>query len=322
MNSAKRLVILDLDNTLFDALRRWEACLGTLVEEFSRVNNVHIGIVEDLVREAHGQHRFNDGAALVDAIIEADPQLHVFAGTQENKKLQENWLSKSIDFTTFYDGTLEALKTWHSAGVRCVIETDCEDVAVIRNLWCLGENAGKKGDLESAEGILDYFDKIYCQPGIAESECFLDAVGEKFQKKIKTKMHRWDDRHYKPSADHMTQILFESGTPAEEAVYIGDSYKDGAEAATVSPSVDFIWAAYGADVGQPVLDLYSRVGSKSFTYGLEAIRKAMQEREVVPTHILHADLSEVLGCYQWESARETQKYHMNHPQGQYARTPS
>ena len=33
----------------------------------------------------------------------------------------------------------------------------------------------------------------------------------------------------------MAQILFDCDVPAENAIYIGDSYKDGAEAATVSP---------------------------------------------------------------------------------------
>ena len=99
----------------------------------------------------------------------------------------------------------------------------------------------------------------------------------------------------------MAQILFDCDVPAENAIYIGDSYKDGAEAATVSPPVDFVWAAYGTNVNEGVLGLYARVGSKSFTYGMQSIEKIMKERDIVPAKILNTRLSEVLALYDWES---------------------
>ncbi|MBE2192259.1 MAG: hypothetical protein IAE63_08770 [Alphaproteobacteria bacterium] len=300
MNSVKKLVVLDFDNTLFDALGRWEICLGRLMDEFSRANDISLEIVDSLVREAHGQHRFNDGAALVDAIIEADPQLHQKALSKENAGIKKAWLDDNAKTVTFYDGVLNALKFWQRQGVRCVIETDCEQVAVYRNLWYLGVKACKRGDLQYTCEVLDFFDKIYCQPGIQESKSYLSEVENDFITRAKGKTHVWEDRTYKPSADHMAQILFDCDVPAENAIYIGDSYKDGAEAATVSPPVDFVWAAYGTNVNEEVLGLYARVGSKSFTYGMQSIKKIMKERDIVPAQILKAELSEVLALYDWE----------------------
>lgn len=311
MSSLKRLVILDLDNTLFDALGRWASCTKKLVQEFSAVNNIPQDTVHRLIKEAHGQHRFNDGAALVDAMIESDPaimegQRNLSAEWQlANRRVASNWHENSQDMSWMYRGVIESLKFWKQQGVKVVIETDCEVVAVHRNLYLLGKEAERRGQLEAASYIADLIDEIYCQPAIAESAIYFSDVESEAREILAAKTHIWDDRHYKPHADHAETILQRTGMTANETLYIGDSYKDGAEAASISPQIDFIWAKYGAQVTQETLDLYERVGSKSFTYGEGSVMAAMQERGIHPRITLTNGLNDVLPHFTWvDKARQ------------------
>lgn len=306
MAALKRLVILDLDNTLFDALGRWASCTRALVQEFAAVNNLTHDTVHRLVKEAHGQHRFNDGAALVDAMIEADPA--IMEGQKNlsaewhlaNRRVASNWHENSQDMSWIYDGVIESLKFWKQHGVKVVIETDCEVVAVHRNLYLLGKEAVRRGQLEKAADIAHLIDEIYCQPAIAESSIYFSDVENGVRDVLSAKTHIWDDRHYKPYAGHAATILDRTKIPAGQAIYIGDSYKDGAEAASISPQIDFIWAKYGAQVTQETLDLYECVGSKSFTYGEDSVRAAMQERGIHPRVTLLNGLCEVLPHFSWD----------------------
>ncbi|MDY0029292.1 MAG: hypothetical protein RBR86_05035 [Pseudobdellovibrionaceae bacterium] len=318
MTALKRLVILDLDNTLFDALGRWASCTRALVQDFAAANNLAPDTIHKLIKEAHGQHRFNDGAALVDAMIEADPaiiegQKNLSAEWQlANRRVASNWHENSSNMVWMYDGVIDSLKYWKKNGVKIIIETDCEVVAVHRNLYLLGKEAERRGQLEKAAHIAPLIDEIYCQPAIAESSIYFTDVDSGVRDILSAKTHIWDDRHYKPHADHVATILERANIPAGQAIYIGDSYKDGAEAASIFPQIDFIWAKYGAAVTSDTLDLYECVGSKSFTYGEDSVMAAMQERGIHPYITLLTGLHDVLPHFTWGS-RVTQVSEINPP---------
>lgn len=305
MKKNKTVVILDMDDTQFAALPRLENCLGRLMTDFAAAHGITSSQVENLVREAHGQHRFNDGAGLVDAIVEADPALRTnnialsSAWKEAQVRIKQDWIYNSHQQTAFFPGVIECLKFWKDKGIKSVIQTDCEHIAVVRNLWMLGTNAVRSGDLESPEQILDLYDHIFCQAGISPSDDLLHSIDPTFKLRAEQKMVAWEDGLYKPSAHHARHMLDVMGAESKDVVYIGDSHKDGAEAKSILPEIDFVWAKYGTKIADKVLDLCRRVASNKFSYGELAISREMQDRQINPLYILENSMSEVLGNFEW-----------------------
>lgn len=306
----KHLVILDLDNTLVDTLHVWGTSIYSLIEAFSARRSVGVPIIHDLIREAPGQYRFNDGVSLIDWMNEADPQLqepndHFLRKQWEsaNTGIKRSWLEESASLTVFYDGVLDALRTWKQAGTGIAIQTDAEDSAVIRRLWLLGKNAAETGKISHPHDILRLFDAVYCQPGIEHSPLFLADVDFSFISSLKQKMHLWSDRLYKPSNIHLRKILDDFRIDAPKAVYVGDTHKDGAEAKGLNPAVDFAWARYGTPVKPEILSLYSQVGSRSYSYGEDVVKKEMSDRGIRPDINLDRQLSDLLPRYSWKPGR-------------------
>ncbi len=287
----KRLIILDLDNTLVDTLSVWGASLSCLIGNLAGRLSVPLEISHDLIRRAHGQHRFNDGVSLVDWMLEQEHGVNL-RGAWEDVAfvIQTEWLRQSSELTVPYSGAIEALKNWREDGFRIAIQTDAEDCAVLRRLWCMACHAVESGDLSKPRDILDLIDKIYCQPSIPHSSRFLSEVGAEFREDMSSRIYVWKDKQFKPSLDHLRHILVEQDVAAEDAIYVGDSHKDGAEAGTLS--VAFAWARYGAKVSPEVLALYALVGSRNYSYGELTVLDAMKQMGVIPAHIFQESLLE------------------------------
>lgn len=303
MKKTKSLVVLDLDDTQFPALPRFKKCLSPLMNAMAHSRGVELETIEHIVREANGQHRFNDGAALVQAMVANNAILKRSNLTDEwqkaDQRIQSAWIDQSHNLTVFFPGVIQCLQFWKMQGVRTVIQTDCEDIAAIRNLWMLGQNAFKQGQLESPLDVLDFYDAIYCQQGIPASEELLQSIDPKFYECATSKLKIWNDRLYKPTASHIVKILDDANVHADEAVYIGDSHKDGAEASSVTPAVDFAWSKYGTHIDAATLGFCSRVASSNYAYGEDAITSKMNELSIQPSVILERSMSDVLSAYTW-----------------------
>lgn len=300
----KRLVVLDLDNTLLDTLQLWGDSLQPLIDDFTETYGVDVKIAHDLIREAPGQYRFNDGASLAQWMVEYDPALrprHIRLKEEWDKAggnpIARNWLDRSAAATVFYDGVVPMLKTWQSHGTCVVIQTDAEDCAVMRRLWLLAKNATDSGELQDPADLLDLVDHIYCQPGTVHAPEYLQDVELPFLKALRQKMHCWTDRLYKPEAAHLRHIVETSKAVRAETLYVGDTHKDGLEAAALG--VDFAWSRYGAIVSAKTMDLYQQVGSKAYSYGLDAVTAEMQARGVKPAVTLERSFDELNRHYAW-----------------------
>lgn len=278
---SKRLIILDLDNTMIDTLHVWGSSLSCLIRNLDAELNIEVSISHDLIRRAHGQHRFNDGVSLVDWMLDPAQGLDI-AGDWKKAvgDIQTEWLHQSAELSVPYAGMIGQLKNWRRAGCKIVIQTDAEDCAVLRRLWWIACHAVRSGDLSKPRDILDLVDKIYCQPSIPYSPRFLSDVADEFREGMKALTHIWQDKEFKPSVAHLHYILEEQGIEAERAIYVGDSHKDGAEARTLL--IDFAWAQYGARVPSEILSLYAAVGSRNYSYGEQTVLDAMERMGINP----------------------------------------
>lgn len=308
MNTPKRpkkLAVLDLDNTLVDTLEVWGRSLDILINDFSVHYKVDKAIIYELIREAPGQYRFNDGVSLQDWMIDADPKLrqaHIRLNSDWEKAgnpIKRDWLANSAKHTVFYDGVLDTLKQWKETKTGVAIQTDAEDSAVLRRLWLLAKDATDKRQLASPEELLNLIGPVYCQQGSSHAGQFLEGVELSFMQALHQKMHKWDDRLYKPAASHLRKIVEDAGVGFSDVVYIGDTHKDIIEAKALSPQIDFAWACYGAQITPEVRDLYNEVGSKSYTYGHQEVQREMRNRGVEPDANLQHSFAELNKYYSW-----------------------
>lgn len=291
----KRLIILDLDNTMIDTLLVWGTSLAKLLDGLSNGLDIPKKKLHDLVRRTHGQYRFNDGVSLIDWMFEEVQELK-FPQLASNwqlvaRNVQDEWMTQSAALSAPYDGTIQMLQTWQDDGCKIAIQTDAESCAVLRRLWWIAVHAARSEELDQPEDLLDLIDGIYCQPSIPHSLLYLAEIEPEFRKKIEEKLHIWQDKVFKPSSAHLTKILEDQNVTPNQTLYIGDGHKDGAEAKSLS--VSFAWAQYGTRVSPEILDLYAEVGSRNYSYGEVTIRAAMAELDVVPDHVLETSLSDL-----------------------------
>lgn len=292
----KRLIILDLDNTMIDTLHVWGTSLAKLLEGLSNGLSLSKKTLHDLVRRTHGQYRFNDGVSLIDWMFE-DGQGLKSSRLASNwqlvaRNVQEEWMRQSAALSSPYDGMIPMLQQWRDDGCKIAIQTDAESCAVLRRLWWIAVHAARRGELDQPDNILDLIDGIYCQPSIPHSALYLAEIEPEFRREIEEKLHIWQDKIFKPSSAHLIKILGDQNVTPDQTLYIGDGHKDGAEAKSLS--VAFAWARYGAKVAPEVLALYALVGSRNYSYGEEKIRAAMTELGVVPAHVLETGLSDLV----------------------------
>lgn len=290
----KRLIILDLDNTMIDTLHVWGTSLAKLLEGLSNGLSLSKKTLHDLVRRTHGQYRFNDGVSLIDWMFE-DGQGLKSSRLASNwqlvaRNVQEEWMRQSAALSTPYDGTIPMLQQWRDDGCKIAIQTDAESCAVLRRLWWIAVHAARRGELDQPDNILDLIDGIYCQPSIPHSALYLAEIEPEFRREIEEKLHIWQDKIFKPSSAHLIKILGDQNVTPDQTLYIGDGHKDGAEAKSLS--VAFAWARYGAKVAPEVLALYALVGSRNYSYGERTVLDAMDQMGIIPDYVFQEGLSE------------------------------
>ncbi|MBL8636952.1 MAG: HAD family hydrolase [Alphaproteobacteria bacterium] len=290
----KRLIILDLDNTMIDTLHVWGTSLAKLLEGLSNGLSLSKKTLHDLVRRTHGQYRFNDGVSLIDWMFE-DGQGLKSSRLASNwqlvaRNVQEEWMRQSAALSTPYDGMIPMLQQWRDDGCKIAIQTDAESCAVLRRLWWIAVHAARRGELDQPDNILDLIDGIYCQPSIPHSALYLAEIEPEFRREIEEKLHIWQDKIFKPSSAHLIKILGDQNVTPDQTLYIGDGHKDGAEAKSLS--VAFAWARYGAKVAPEVLALYALVGSRNYSYGERTVLDAMDQMGIIPDYVFQEGLSE------------------------------
>ena len=309
----KTLVILDKDNCELDTLEVFGVLEQTLAK-IAKGRGLPIELLHDLTREAEGEHRFNDAPGLIRHMHEVEPRFKTGQDSDIKTDIsaKRDWMDQTARLSRFYPGVLETLKTWHERGTNVVTKTDCERLPLIRRVWLTALNAVHDGQLKTPYEILSLYDRIYCKPSLGEpdrEEAFHDYLRDfcetndfpyHFAAELNRHITIFRDDH-KPSLKHMTQILSDFPTKREHILYIGDNYKDGLEAQTVEPAVDFAWAKYGADWKPQVRDFYAKVGSKSYKYGVKEIANMLELHGVNVRLVLETSMADTLDHFDFRA---------------------
>lgn len=284
MSDAKKLLILDFDNTLFDWVTLWHRCFIAMTDEVERISDIRLSEIKDEVRTVHQTHgtseyaflleevptirRFLDGRRAVDVF-----QTAIAAFRHQRRKL-----------LNLYPTVADTLLTVKGCGARIAIYTESLSYYSFYRVKRLG-----------LDGVVD---TIYTPPdhGVPEH---LELEQQRFYKEsfysFRYTAHQHTPRgELKPNPDLLLQIIGDFGVPAADAVYVGDSrHKDVAMAQDAG--VDYAWAKYGEWQDSDAYELLRAV--THWTDEDVEREKRVRQREVNADVVLASSFGQLLNFF-------------------------
>ena len=216
-----KLVIIDLDNTLYNWVDFYVPSFNAMVKELSRLTGIDEKVLRESFKRVHKKHKTTEYAF---SIQELDVLSEINAGLSVREILQK-YDSAIKAFRVMrkktlhlYDGVVETLKNLRSVGRKVVGHTDAMMVPVMLRVRQLGvENLIDGIVAQRDHGIpngthpqdVRYFD----DPKLYETVI-------PFKKEL-------EPDFVKPAPEGLKEILLYFDAKPTESVYVGDSlYKD------------------------------------------------------------------------------------------------
>lgn len=229
----KKLLVCDLDNTLYDWVGYFVLAFYAMVDEVVRITNCDRERLLDDFRSVHKQHHDSEHPF---SLLETRTVQELFPG-QSRREIAKRLDSAFHAFNTkrkqilrLYPGVREGLEELSRSGVFMVAHTESRLFAVVDRLTRLE--------------LTGYFQRIYCRerpwsqhPDPEMANKWLG--GFPIQKVVELSHHQ-----RKPDPDVLLEICRNEGIVPDEAAYVGDSVaRDILMAKTAG--VFAIWAKYG-----------------------------------------------------------------------------
>lgn len=283
-----RVLITDLDNTLWDWFDAWFHSFDSMLTRLSGLSGVPREVLETQIRTVHRRrhtteysHLLNEVPALVAAaqgeepMVVFDDALHVLN-------------SQRLRYTKLYPGVLETLNRLRSAGVRLIAYT--ESVAYWTE-WRMKHTG--------LDGLIDV---LYSAPDhdlpTGVSVDHLRRLPEEAYGLKATKHLHVPSNAIKPNAVILQSILDDAGCAPEQAAYIGDSLmKDIAMAQAVG--VLDVHAKYGEVQSSEAYKLLRRVShwSDADIEREKRIAERYGDEQIVPSVICDEGFEQILPLF-------------------------
>jgi len=230
----KKMLVCDLDNTLYDWVGYFVPSFNAMVEAALPIIGCDREQLLDDLREVHQRHHDSEqpfalietsivqrqfaGMSLPEMAKALDPAFHAF-NSMRKKTLRLNL------------GVMEGLSSLHRAGIILVAHTESRLYGAFDRLLRLG--------------ILRYFRKVYCRerpvsvhPNEAASAAWLNQVPMDLVRELA-------HHQVKPDPDVLLEICRTEGVETSDTAYVGDSVARDILMAKRA-GVFAIWAEYGA----------------------------------------------------------------------------
>jgi FMN phosphatase YigB (HAD superfamily) len=283
---SKRLLITDLDNTLWDWFEAWYQSFSAMLERLAELSGIAQSDLEQAIRPIHRSrgtaeysNLLNEIPALISAAAPLDPS-QVF--DDANHVLN----SQRKAATNLYPGVKETIGLLRSAGIKIVAYT--ESLAYWTE-WRILHT-----------GLDGMIDVLYSAPdhdfpsGMTVSSLRTlppESYGLKFTR------HRHVPRGInKPNVDVLQSILSAQGCLASEAVYIGDSLMKDIAMAQAADILD-VHAKYGEVQNKAEYELLRRVSHWSDDEVERERRLITATGEVVATITCQSSFAEILPTF-------------------------
>lgn len=287
MKAVPRLLITDLDNTLWDWFEVWYQSFTALLDGLVEISGFERSLLEAQIKAVH-QHR---GTSEYSNLVPEVPALVEFAGERDPFDVFDEALhaqnSRRKATTALYPGVREALQTLKRQGVGIVGYTES---GAYWTEWRI-RNTG-------LDGVIDV---LYSSPdhdvaaGVDVKELRTGRYEGTYGLAL-TKHSHVPIGVLKPNREVLQAILGEQGCAPLHAAYIGDSLMKDIAMAQSTGVLD-AHAAYGQVQHRPEYELLRRV--THWTEG-DVAREAALTRansDVVPNLVLHNGFEEILPIF-------------------------
>jgi FMN phosphatase YigB (HAD superfamily) len=229
----KKLLVCDLDNTLYDWVDYFVTAFYAMVDEVVRITACDREQLLDDFRAVHRRHHDSEHPF---ALLETETIAKMFPG--QSRKQVANRLDAAFhafnatrkERLRLYPGVRESLDVLSRSGIKIVAHTESKLYGVIDRLTRLD--------------ITHYFTRIYCRerpiaehPDPSSARRWLSQFP--LHKVVELSHHQ-----RKPSPDVLLEICRREECPPEESAYVGDSMARDMLMARLA-GVFGIWAKYG-----------------------------------------------------------------------------
>ena len=287
-DDAPRLLITDLDNTLWDWFAAWYESFSALLGELESLSGVERSVLESQIKVVHqrrGTTEYSNLIREVPCLVEAAAPRDPFEVFDAALHAQN---SRRVAATRLYPGVAESLCALKDAGVRVVGYTES---GAYWTEWRIRHTG--------LDGVIDV---LYSSPdhdvaaGIDPADLRTGHYDESKYGLRVTRHHHVPAGVSKPDRQILSTILREEGSDPTKAAYIGDSLmKDIAMAQSVG--VLDIHAQYGLVQHREEYELLRRVTHWSDQAVAREIELGSPDRDIFPKLTCRAQFGELLPVF-------------------------
>ncbi len=278
----KKLLVCDLDNTLYDWVGYFVPSFYSMVDAVERITHCDRERLLDDFREVHQQHadaehpfalletntikKLYKNASTQDILKNLDPAFHAFnSARKRNLQLQPHVID-----------TLETLK---ANDIRLVAHTESKLYGVVDRLNRLN--------------LFPYFSKVYCRERSQSAHPNPDTGIEWLERMPGDKIVELSHRQAKPDPSVLLEICARESGAAHDAAYVGDSIARDILMAKRA-GVFSIWAQYGAEHDPETYAKLVRISHWTSDEVAKELRLKEEAKSIQPDYIACTSFAEVL----------------------------
>src|SRR3954451_14041774 len=286
---SKRLLVCDLDNTLYDWVAYFVSAFYAMVDETIKITGCNREQLLDDFRAVHREHSDSEHPF---ALLETQTIKRLFpleTRTEIARRLDSAFYafnSKRKESLKLYPGVKEGLDAVCSQGVTLVAHTESKLYAVVDRLTRLE--------------LTNYFSKIYCKErSVADHPN--PSVGSQWLSRFPmNKVRELSHHQKKPSPEVLLEICADQRVAPEETAYVGHSIARDIMMAN-DAGVYSIWAKYGTSPHSEAYPLLVRVSHWTEQDVRTERELAEKAKGIRPDYTLHTDFSEIEGLFSSEA---------------------
>ncbi|MCT7509995.1 HAD family hydrolase [Aliarcobacter cryaerophilus] len=284
MNNIK-LVITDLDNTLYDWFTPWYKAYKLFIDDVLDNTDIQEKDLLDAIKKIHQKHGTAEYA--FDFLLK---ELTIFQDKYPKDKidnLRHKFYKTKKDYLKLYPSVMETLCLLRSQG--CTIVAYTESMAFYAN-----DRLRKLG----LDGIID---KLYSPEEHDVPEDFQTYYSKDYYQLKKTDHIYLPLNHKKPDTDILNNIINQFDFKKDEILYIGDSLTKDIKMAKDIGIID-VHAEYGLSHHKEEYELLKKV--THWTDEEVEKEKNTTKEHIEPTYVLKASFSELLNEFKFNENTE------------------
>lgn len=288
----RRVLVTDLDNTLWDWFKAWHTSFDAMVERLSELSGVGRDRLEAEIRTVHQRHGTSEYSNLLNEL----PSLQGKSGDVTPIEAFDDAIhvlnSKRKSATELYAGVYRALLDIKSHGTTIAAYTESISYWTA---WRIKQT--------QLDGVIDI---LYSAPdhdlpiGMSFDQLRRPKYRSADDYGLKRTVHKYIPRHeIKPNPEVLKAILADLQCDPGDALYVGDSLMKDVAMAQAAGVLD-VHAKYGEVQHTEDYDLLRRVSHwPDATVARE--RELISDPDIVPTVVLEREFGEVVKYFNFDS---------------------